>query len=167
MAGRGGAGRGEGLVTELPGGPCWMPLLGGWSRVNEVPVTARCAQLQGTRPWGIFRDSIQGTSEGVPAGEQCERRAWSLRLAGWEGGKRGGAQRGMGAASARAGGLAWKGADRAGEREEPRTSPEDTRVRGRRTAGGKAGRECDQRARSGLRPGARERRQTLQGPLFG
>lgn len=65
------------------------------------------------------------------------------------------------------GGLAWKGADRAGEREEPRTSPEDTRVRGRRTAGGKAGRECDQRARSGLRPGARERRQTLLGPLFG
>lgn len=65
------------------------------------------------------------------------------------------------------GGLAWKGADRAGEREEPRTSPEDTRVRGRRTAGGKAGRECDQRARSGLRPGAQERRQTLQGPLFG
>lgn len=76
----------------------------------------------------LFRGPLRASQPGssVSGVEQCERSAWSLRLAGWEGGKRGGAQRGMGAASARAGGLAWKGADRAGEREEPRTSPEDT-----------------------------------------
>lgn len=94
------------IVTNLPRrhpAGCYY-LEDGVGRVNEVLVRTRCAQLQGTRPWGVLRDPIQGTPEGIPAREQCEQHALSraLGLAGWEGGKKGGAQRGMGAASVQA-----------------------------------------------------------------
>lgn len=51
-------------------------------------------------------------------------------FAGWEEEKRGGAREGSGQLVYKPGGHTWKGAEESTERIEPRTSPEDIRVRG-------------------------------------